>query len=213
MAGWSLTESGRALRTNVAGREPDESNSGQVGASATPTRHSCLITTVSPARACTDCMRPVGQDPLAINDHTDHEWTNQYSAGLSAHREQPVPILPRLAAPVCAVQGHDDRFSLPSRAGQGEHSWVNRTKVDPVTRYDGTAISHLIATRCQRGGAHHRTLRSRPESGSRQLASRASLRWLSAGAGAGLALQNAPVRRRPMVTGTANILQDITSSH
>ena len=151
-AGWSLTESGRVENERQLGRELDATNS---RLSVRHAYHAFLPHNDGLLCACTDWqLRPVGQDPLAVNDHTDHEWDQSVLSRLSAHCEQLRTLCRDLGSRLARFKGYDDRFSAAlARVGQGEHSWVNRTKVDSCHTVWMELHEDLIATLGAQRGA------------------------------------------------------------
>jgi hypothetical protein len=128
-ASWTLTESGRVENERQLAQELAVTNSAQ---SVRHAYKAFLPHNDSLLGASTDWqLRPVGEDPLAINDHTNQEWDQSVLDRLSALSEQLRTLCRQLGSQLARFQGYDDRFSAAlTRVEHGEHSWVNRPKVD-----------------------------------------------------------------------------------
>jgi hypothetical protein len=144
-AGWTLTESGRVENERQLARELASTTS-------TPSIRRAYQTFLPHnddlLRACTDWqLRPVGRDPLAINDHTDQEWDQSVLGRLSGLCKQLRTLSRELGSQLARFQGYDDRFAAAlARVVQGELSWVNRTKVDSCHTVWMELHEDLIAT-------------------------------------------------------------------
>jgi hypothetical protein len=145
LAGWSLTERGRA------------ENERQLAAELTATGRTdevrqlyqeFLPLNARLQRACTDWqLRPAAGDRLAVNDHADPAWDAAVLdelAGLDL-------ALPGIAGPLADVLarfgGYHARFSAArQRALAGENGWVDRTDIDSCHRVWFQLHEDLIAT-------------------------------------------------------------------
>jgi hypothetical protein len=128
-AGWTLTESGRVENERQLARELAVTNS------APSVRHAYeafLPHNDNLLRTSTNWqLRPVGQDPLAINDHANQEWDRSVLDRLAALSEQLRTLCRQLGSQLARFQGYDERFAAAlARVEHGEHSWVNGPKVD-----------------------------------------------------------------------------------
>lgn len=145
IAGWSLTERGRAENerqltselTNLRG-EPDVRD---IYREFLPLNALLL-------RACTDWqLKPAPGDRLVPNDHTDPTWDAGVLRELSAiDRALPV-LIDRLGNLLTRFRGYEARFSAAlTRAQAGELAFVDRTDIDSCHRVWFQLHEDLIAT-------------------------------------------------------------------
>jgi hypothetical protein len=127
--GWTLTGSGSAENERQLAQELAVTESRRTVDDAylefLPHNHRLL-------RASTDWqVRPSKADPLAANDHTDEDWDRRVLDELSALSNDLRALCLKLGGRLARFQGYDDRFSAAlERVQRGEHSWVNRPRVD-----------------------------------------------------------------------------------
>ncbi|WP_116949029.1 transcriptional regulator [Jiangella endophytica] len=153
LAGWSLTESGRAENERLLAAELDEAGGeGEVRA----VHREFLPLNARLQRACTDWqLRPAEGDRLAVNDHRDPAWDARVLAGLAAVGAGLGPLAGRLTAVLTRFGGYDTRFATAlERARAGDGGWVDRTDVDSCHRVWFELHEDLVATlRLDRGAA------------------------------------------------------------
>jgi hypothetical protein len=106
-------------------------------------------------RASTDWqLRPNKADPLAANDHSDEEWDRRVLDELSSLTADLRAVCVKLGSRLARFQGYDDRFATAlARAERGEHSWVNRPRVDSCHTVWMELHEDLLATLGTQRGA------------------------------------------------------------
>jgi hypothetical protein len=153
IAGWSLTDRGRAENERRLAAELRE----VPGAEATLRRvhRAFLPLNDRLQRACTDWqIRPAPGDPLAMNDHRDPAWDGRVLDELAALAGGLSPLVAELAATLDRFRGYDTRFAAAlGRARAGEPSWVDRSGADSCHTVWFELHEDLIATLGLRRGA------------------------------------------------------------
>ena len=152
LAGWTLTERGRAENTRqlAAELEAADARSAVLDAYARfePLNDQLL-------RACTDWqLRPSRDDPLAANDHTDQLWDQYVLDELVLLSDYVRLLCAGLGQRLARLRGYDDRFATALRRSQrGEHAWVARPKIDSCHTVWMELHEDLLATLgLERGG-------------------------------------------------------------
>ena len=145
IAGWTLTEAGRAENERQLAEELATTH---CVASVRHAYEAFLPDNALLLRACTDWqLRPSGADPLAINDHKDRAWDQRVLVTLAALAGKLPRLCVELAGRLARFGGYDGRFfAALERAEQGEHSWINRPKVDSCHTVWMELHEDLIAT-------------------------------------------------------------------
>lgn len=151
-AGWTLREPGRAEneRELAAELEATERTAEVREVYADFLAHNARL-----LRACTDWqLRPTETDPLAANDHTDRAWDGRVLDQLTGLGTELRASCERLTGVLDRFGGYDDRYAAAlRRARQGEHAWVDRTKVDSCHTVWMELHEDLLATLgVERGG-------------------------------------------------------------
>lgn len=145
LAGWSLTERGRARDEALLADELD----GAGARSAVQAVHIAFLPLNGRLRqACTDWqLRPTPTDRLASNDHTDPAWDARVLADLADVEAGLVPLVARLRATLARFDGYDVRFAAARRrAAAGEGRWVDGTDVESCHRVWFELHEDLVAT-------------------------------------------------------------------
>lgn len=134
-SGWSLTETGRAENERLLKAEGGTEIVQEVYDEFLPLNRMLQ-------QACTDWqLRPVGGDPLGINDHTDAAWDAGVLDELRVLSGALAPLVRRLTEARERFRGYDVRFSTAL-----EHKWVDRSDVDSCHRVWFELHEDLIAT-------------------------------------------------------------------
>ena len=153
IAGWSLTDRGRAENERRLAAELRE----VPGADATLRRvhRAFLPLNDRLQRACTDWqIRPAAGDALAVNDHRDPAWDGRVLDELVALAGALSPLVRELAGALDRFRGYDTRFAAAlGRARAGEPSWVDRSGADSCHTVWFELHEDLIATLGLRRGA------------------------------------------------------------
>lgn len=145
LAGWSLTEAGRAGNERMLAAElAATGRADEVHA----VHREFLPLNTRLQRACTDWqLRPAGGDRLAVNDHRDPAWDTRVLAELTAVGVGLGPLARRLTAVLTRFGGYDDRFAAAlERARAGDGGWVDRTDVDSCHRVWFELHEDMVAT-------------------------------------------------------------------
>jgi hypothetical protein len=145
LAGWSLTQAGRAenerrlaVELAVTGRADD----------VRAAYRDFLPLNARLQKACTDWqLRPVAGNRLTPNDHTDPAWDEAVLDELGALDAALGPLVARLGVVLDRFGGYDARFSAAlSRARAGDGAWVDGTDVDSCHRVWFELHEDLVAT-------------------------------------------------------------------
>lgn len=152
LAGWTLTEAGRAENERQLAEEVTTTES---SASVRHAYEAFLPDNALLLRACTDWqLRPSATDPLAINDHSDRVWDQRVLITLAALGVKLGTLCVELSGRLARFGGYDGRFlAAHKRAEQGDLSWVNRPKVDSCHTVWMELHEDLVATLGIQGGA------------------------------------------------------------
>lgn len=123
LAGWTLTERGRAEDVRNLAEELHEAGAGSVVKGAHTAFEPLNARLV---RACTDWqLRPRDGDRLAANDHHDAEWDARVLNDLSALEGDLRELTEALARALARFGGYDERFGAALvRARAGDLQWV-----------------------------------------------------------------------------------------
>jgi hypothetical protein len=145
LAGWSLTQAGRAenerrlaVELAATGRADD----------VRAAHRDFLPLNARLQKACTDWqLRPAAGNRLAPNDHTDPAWDGAVLDELGALGTAVGPLVARLGAVLDRFGGYGERFSAAlSRARGGYGAWVDGTNVDSCHRVWFELHEDLVAT-------------------------------------------------------------------
>lgn len=145
LAGWSLTERGRAENERLLAAELSATG----GADEVREVHrEFLPLNALLQSAATDWqLRPAAHDPLAANDHSDATWDTRVLDELASVEHGLGPLTGRLSAVLPRFRGYDTRFTAAlRRARDGESGWVDGTDVDSCHRVWFELHEDLIAT-------------------------------------------------------------------
>lgn len=145
LAGWSLTERGRAENERLLAAELARvGGTGEVR----DVYRDFLPLNGRLQRACTDWqLRPTAHDRLATNDHSDPAWDGGVLDELTAVAQSLAPLADRLGDVLTRFDGYGTRFTAAlRRARAGDGGWVDRTDVDSCHRVWFELHEDLIAT-------------------------------------------------------------------
>jgi len=145
IAGWSLTEAGKAENEQQLARELDDAGAREA---LTRAHVDFLPANARLLAACTDWqVRPSPTDVLAHNDHRDVQWDAGVLAELDSVEGFLSPFTRRLSGRLERFAGYDTRFAAAlRRARAGDHDWVDREGVDSCHRVWFQLHEDLIAT-------------------------------------------------------------------
>lgn len=145
LAGWSLTERGRAENERLLAEELTVSGAAD---EVRAVHEAFLPFNARLQQACTDWqLRPTVDDRLAPNDHTDPVWDARVLDELAAVGDGLGPLIDRLVAVLPRFAGYDARFAEAlARARAGDGGWVDRTDVDSCHRVWFELHEDLVAT-------------------------------------------------------------------
>lgn len=145
LAGWSLTESGRAQNER---RLADELADADRGEEIRATYRDFLPLNTALLKACTDWqLRPTTQDRLAENDHSDPDWDAGVLKQLATISQALAPLVNHLKTVLTRFNGYDTRFTAALRRAQaGDNEWINDTHIDSCHRIWFELHEDLIAT-------------------------------------------------------------------
>ncbi|ACQ78344.1 putative transcriptional regulator [Beutenbergia cavernae DSM 12333] len=145
LAGWSLTDAGRAENERALAAELAATGRGD---DVRAVYRDFLPLNARLQRACTDWqLRPAPGGRLAANDHTDQEWDAGVVRELAALDTEVGPLAARLEAVLTRFRGYDARFgSALRRVRAGDDSWVDGTDVDSCHRVWFELHEDLVAT-------------------------------------------------------------------
>lgn len=123
VGGWALTERGRSEDERRLREELDVTGARPVVEEAAQVFEPLNARLV---RACTDWqLRPVGEDRLAPNVHTDPVWDAEVLDELAALACDLHELVGTVAARLQRFAGYDERYSAAlARAEAGEQEWV-----------------------------------------------------------------------------------------
>lgn len=145
LAGWSLTERGRAENERLLAQERATAG----GTDEVRAVHDAFLPlNARLQQACTDWqLRPTADDRLATNDHTDPVWDARVLAELAAVGDGLAPLIARLATVLPRFAGYDERYAHAlGRAQAGDGAWVDGTDVDSCHRVWFELHEDLVAT-------------------------------------------------------------------
>ena len=127
--GWSMTDRGRT--ENESQLRAELAAAGAKGA-VRAAYAGFLADNGRLMRACTNWqMRPVGGDPLAVNDHTDWPWDERVLRELRQLELRLHEVVAELGGVLTRFEGYDVRFGAAlDRVDQGDLSWVNKVRED-----------------------------------------------------------------------------------
>ena len=152
LAGWTLTERGRAENARQLAAELEASGARpamwDAYARFGPLNAQLL-------RACTDWqLRPSQDDPLAENDHADQLWDQYVLDELLLLSDFLRLLCAGLGRRLARLRGYDDRFATALRRSQrGEHEWVAKPRADSCHTVWMELHEDLLATLgLERGG-------------------------------------------------------------
>lgn len=145
LAGWSLTDSGRAENERLLGIELDHSGG---AAEIRALYRDFLPLNARLLRACTDWqLKPTADDRLAANDHSDPGWDLRVLDELAAVAVGLRPLAERLVDVLARFAGYEVRFATAlDRARAGERRWVAGTDIDSCHRVWFELHEDLVAT-------------------------------------------------------------------
>ena len=154
--GWTLTEAGK---TENVRQLADELASTGSRSSVSRAYEEFLPHNGRLMRACTDWqLRPRGEDPLAVNDHTDRAWDQRVLNTLSELGGELRSLCLELGDRLTRFRGYDERFAAAlKRAEDGELSWVNRPRADSCHTVWMELHEDLVATLGVQRGAESAT--------------------------------------------------------
>jgi hypothetical protein len=129
LAGWSLTESGRAEDERRLAEELEHT-----GARAAVDRAHDTFAKLNDRFLVTLTrwqIRPQPWDRLAANDHDDLTWDGRVLDELAAFRRRLGPLCAELSTALDRFAGYDDRFGTAlEQAESGRLAWVDGVEVD-----------------------------------------------------------------------------------
>lgn len=129
LAGWSLTESGRAEDERRLADELARTGARPVVESAHTTfdrLNARFLGTLTRWQ-----IRPQPWDEMAPNDHTDHRWDDRVLEELVSYGRRLAPVCAELGAALERFAGYDDRFARAlSRVERDDFAWVDGTGID-----------------------------------------------------------------------------------
>ena len=129
LAGWALTESGRAEGERRLADELDRTGARDAvdAAHTTFVRHNeRFLATVTRWQ-----LRPQPGDPLAANAHDDPQWDGRVLDELAGHGRRLRAVCPPLAAALDRFSGYDVRYATAlDRADAGQLAWVDAPGVE-----------------------------------------------------------------------------------
>ncbi len=124
LAGWSLTEAGRAEDERRLSEELDRTGTRPVveaAAVAFGRLNPRLLTAVTDWQ-----LRPQPWDRMAANAHTDHRWDDRVLRELTRIGELLGPVCDPLEAALRRFAGYPRRYAAAmARVSDGERSWVD----------------------------------------------------------------------------------------
>lgn len=145
LAGWSLTDAGKAENERQLQAERGEHDPGNAIAAV---YREFLPLNARLLRACTEWqLKPSEADPLAANDHTDAVWDARILEELAAIGAELGPLASRLTSVLARFSGYSSRFAAAlERARSGEREWVDSISVDSCHRVWFQLHEDLVAT-------------------------------------------------------------------
>lgn len=145
LAGWSLTDTGRAENERQLSAELDEAGVRSAVAAACSDFVSLNGRFL---KAITDWqIRPTSWDPVAQNDHSDFRWDDRVLATLGSLSRKLQPVCLSLTDVLPRFSGYADRFSAAlDRATRGNWTWVDKTGIDSCHTVWFELHEDLVAT-------------------------------------------------------------------
>lgn len=145
LAGWTLTESGRAEGERRVAEELERTGSRPV-VDAAHTSFARLNERVLGTLTRWQ-IRPQPWDRMAANDHTDHGWDERVLDELASYGRRLAPVCAELRSALERFAGYDDRFRAAlRRAEDGQRAWVDQTGIDSCHTVWIELHEDLIAT-------------------------------------------------------------------
>ncbi len=153
VAGWSLTDAGRAQNEAMLAAELD-----RVGARLTfAAAHEAFV----PLNArLLDAVtrwqiRPEPGDSLAVNDHTDHRWDDRVLADLASVVRRVRPLCEPLSEALLRFEGYPERLDAAVRRVEaGERRWVDQIGLDSIHTVWFGLHEDLLSTLTLPRGSH-----------------------------------------------------------
>jgi hypothetical protein len=153
LAGWALTESGRAEGERRLADELDRTGARDAvdAAHTTFLRHNDRFL----ASVTRWQLRPVPGDPLAANAHDDPEWDGRVLDELADHGRRLQGVGTILAAALDRFSGYDTRYlAALERADAGQLAWVDAPGIESCHTVWIQLHEDLIATLGVDRGSH-----------------------------------------------------------
>ncbi|MBT2483097.1 MULTISPECIES: transcriptional regulator [unclassified Microbacterium] len=143
--GWSLTDLGKFENEHQLAAERERNDPHQTVAAV---YRDFLPLNTRLVRAVTDWqIKPSDDDRFAPNQHSDRAWDGQVLDELTLLGNELAPLVTRLSEVLARFDGYADRYnSALRRAVNGEHDWVDKTKLDSCHRVWFQLHEDLVAT-------------------------------------------------------------------
>jgi hypothetical protein len=145
VAGWWLTDGGRAENERLLAAELDAVPAGR--SRIVDVHEDFLPLNARLQQAVTRWQLRAVEGRLAPNDHTDGDWDDAVLDDLAAISRDVSPLVGRLTAALDRFAGYDHRFARAlARAWRGEQRWVDASDLDSCHRVWFELHEDLVAT-------------------------------------------------------------------